>query len=438
MLGHEREFLGALLQKPELIDATRGEVGAAEFSNQYFADIYREILRRHDAGEPTDAVSIGEALGQLETVYRVARDVFTTEQTPYHAQQIRKAARARRMADDLAQASRELRGGADPDEVGARVAAGIEESAAQGGGGYQDFCQLIAAGLEAIDEAANRRSDGGTVGVPTGIQAIDERTGGLQAPRLIVLAARPSIGKTALANQIALHAAGAGFPVGVASLEMGPDELAIRSLANHHGLNGSALTFGDEREICRLTDCFDQRLKSLPLFVDTETFALDGIVARLAEWRRKHGIQLAIIDHIGLIEAPGANPVERLGKISRALKVTAKRLDIAVLAVSQLNRRVETEKRRPILADLRDSGAIEQDCDIAIFLHVDESSEGLDIIPVEVGLLKNRQGRKGWLPSPLYFEGRTQRFTESPPGAVSPWAASAARHAPTRREKAGG
>jgi replicative DNA helicase len=423
---HEIEVVGGLLQAPGLVEEVRGEVRAEEFSNADTAKVYREILRRHDAREEINAVLVGEAVKDLDVAVRAARDVCSTVQTIHHARAIRKGARSRRLADDLAQASRDLRGGADPDEIWAHVASQAESGSGKlSGAEYTDFDGIVNAAMETMDEAAARRREAGTVGVPTGLRALDECTGGLQAPRLVVLAARPSLGKTALANQIALHAAANGHPVGVCSLEMGRDELAIRALANRFELNGSALAFGDEGEIARLGEALGREdFRSLPLYVDTDTYNLDGIVSRLAQWKRKHDIALGIVDHIGLIDVPATpSPVERLGRVSRMLKVTAKQLGIPILAVSQLNRRVEAEKRRPFLADLRDSGSIEQDADIAVFLHVAETEEGNQWQQVEVGLLKNRQGRKGWLPAPLWFNGRTQRFRES--GAREPPARAA-------------
>jgi replicative DNA helicase len=119
------------------------------------------------------------------------------------------------------------------------------------------------------------------------------------------------------------------------------------------------------------------------------------------------------VDHIGLVEAEGGTANERLGLVSRSLKKLAKRLEIPIIACSQLNRRSAVENRKPQLADLRDSGNIEQDADVAIFLHSDDESEN-GPTRIEIGVLKSRYGRKGWLPQRFEFDGRTQRFCEVP------------------------
>jgi len=152
----------------------------------------------------------------------------------------------------------------------------------------------------------------------------------------------------------------------------------------------------------------------LPIHLDTDTYTLGGIVARLAEWKNQHGIKLGIVDHLGLIE--GGDSKSRndwLGQVSRRLKKAAKQLNMPILAISQLNRQVEQTKRRPVLADLRDSGNIEQDADACIFLHVEANTEdGANGSPIEIGLLKNRMGRKGWLSERFAFDGRSQQLRE--------------------------
>jgi replicative DNA helicase len=291
----------------------------------------------------------------------------------------------------------------------------LESVTATNSGGSLSFSEAFAKALEYIDDSAEAKRKGGVVGVPTGLPEIDARTGGLQQRRLIILAARPSIGKTMLANQIALMAASKGFPVGICSLEMGAEELTIRAMANRYRLNASALSFGDEGELTKLSRAIgDKSIADLPIHLDTDTTSLGGIQARLSEWKRQHDISLGIVDHIGLVEG-GDNKSRNdwLGTVSRTLKVTAKRLNIPILAVSQLNRTVEKEKRRPVLSDLRDSGNVEQDCDIALFLHVEpDAVPGVNGTPMEIGLLKNRMGRRGWINERFAFDGRTQTIRE--------------------------
>jgi replicative DNA helicase len=196
-------------------------------------------------------------------------------------------------------------------------------------------------------------------------------------------------------------------------LEMTSEEMGIRAMAHTYQVNMSALSRGDGETLKELGGKTAQNpMDDLPIYIDDSTFGLSGILARMAEWKRKHDIGLVILDHIGLVEAPGDSDNVRISKISKALKRAAKRLDVGMMVLSQLNRAMERENRKPQLSDLRDSGSLEQDCDAALFIHADLQSADAKTTLCTMGLLKNRMGRKGWIPAEFEFDGAKQTFKE--------------------------
>ena len=188
-----------------------------------------------------------------------------------------------------------------------------------------------------IEAAQERREKGGMVGATWGLPALDRRTGGIWGEKLIVVAGRPSVGKTAFALNAALSGRA---KVGIISLEMGTDELGIRSIANLLDVNGTALSFADPHTLETTNQRAQNRtINDRNIWVDDSTYGLNQIVSRITEWRRKHDIDYAIVDHIGLIEGNnGHTRNDWLGDVSRTLKKTAKRLEMPIIALSQLNR----------------------------------------------------------------------------------------------------
>jgi replicative DNA helicase len=250
---------------------------------------------------------------------------------------------------------------------------------------------------------------GGVIGVPSGFAYLDNLTGGFQQSDLIIIAGRPSQGKTALALSIARNAAVEhGIPIGIFSLEMASQQLVLRLLAAEARVNAHALRTGrlsDEEWPKLSTKC--HRLAEAKIFID-DTPAL-GILELRAKARRlkaEHNIGMVIVDYLQLMQGPrdAENREKEISMISRSLKALAKELGIPVIALSQLSRAVEARSgRRPVLSDLRESGAIEQDADVVIFVHRPEiygerfledgqtPSEGL----AEILIGKQRNGPTG-------------------------------------------
>ncbi|MBA1444797.1 MAG: hypothetical protein M3H12_13825 [Chromatiales bacterium] len=408
----EAHLLGSLLLKPDAWHEVNGEVSASDFIDPRHQRIFRAIANQAETSEFIDPVLIAKKIGDRLPI-TLAEDSFSTANIIPRAKHIRSEANRERRAEIHAEAAIRYRSQEPLEDIEADITARLEGINRCQSGEYKSISEALMAALDTIDRNYQRCQDGGVSGVSTSLSALDRRLGGYQPQKLYIIAARPSIGKTAFVWQTASQAASNGIPVGMCSLEMGMDELGIRYFASRYGLNGSAISFGDGAEIDRLGVAMTADPIGDPkLMIDTDTFSLSGIISRITEWRRKHAIELAIVDYIGLVDAEAATTNEKLGKITRSLKILAKRLNIPVLAVSQLNRRVEQEKRRPVLADLRDSGSVEQDADAAIFLHVEKENEGSIEVPVEIGLLKNRVGMKGWIQKGFLFNGRHQIFRE--------------------------
>jgi replicative DNA helicase len=258
-------------------------------------------------------------------------------------------------------------------------------------GGFREFPSVLASAVNMIEAAYHKRSL--ITGVPTGLTDLDEKLGGLQPSDLVILAGRPSMGKTALAITIAANAAkelradakradvSTSAPgVAVFSLEMSAEQLATRLLSAESKFRSDDLRRGKlsgDSDFARIIQA-NQTLSTLPLYIDdTPALSIAAIRTRSRRLKRRHGLALVLVDYLQLVRAVGStsqtNRVQEIGEITQGLKAIAKELNIPVLAMSQLSRAVEQrENKRPQLADLRESGAIEQDADVVMFIYRDE------------------------------------------------------------------
>ena len=258
-------------------------------------------------------------------------------------------------------------------------------------GGFQSFSKSI---FEAINTAnAAYMRDGGLAGISSGLRDLDKRLGGLRKSDLLILAGRPSMGKTALVTNIAYNVAAAfeegedeqgnivpisGGRVGFFSLEMSAEQLASRILSTEARIFSHRILTGDleEHEFRELTDAA-QRLEKAPLFIDdTPSLPIASLAARARRLKRQHGLDLLIVDYLQLCRGSaksGDNRVQEISEITQGLKAIAKELNIPVIALSQLSRKVEErDDKRPQLSDLRESGSIEQDADVVMFVFREE------------------------------------------------------------------
>ena len=312
--------------------------------------------------------------------------------------------------------------------------------------GFQSFLKAVTDAVNVANAAYQR--DGGLSGVSTGLVDMDQILGGLHKSDLLILAGRPSMGKTSLATNIAFNVAKAykkgklpngqdgttdGGVVGFYSLEMSAEQLAARILSEAAEIPSQKIRSGDmeETEFRRFVDAA-KTLESCPLFIDdTPALPISQLAARARRLKRMHGLDVLIIDYLQLVRGTGRteNRVNEISEITMGLKAIAKELDIPVIALSQLSRQVESrEDKRPQLSDLRESGSIEQDADVVMFVFREEyyverekpSDEKLDEIAAwqdrmgnlhgkaEVIIGKQRHGPIGTIE--LSFEGQFTRF----------------------------
>ena len=281
-------------------------------------------------------------------------------------------------------------------------------------GGFQPMKSLLTAAVDRIDMLY--RLDSNVTGVSTGFEDVDEMTSGLQPSDLIILAGRPSMGKTSLAMNIAENAAvGDKIPVAIFSMEMPGEQLAMRMMASLGRINAHKVRTGklDDDDWPRLTSAINM-LAEAPIYID-DTPALNPMELRTRARRlhREHGLGLIIVDYLQLMQTSenNENRATEISNITRALKGLAKELSIPMVALSQLNRSLEQRpNKRPVMSDLRESGAIEQDADVIVFIYRDEvyNEESVDKGTAEIIIGKQRNGPTGTVR--LTFLGEYTRF----------------------------
>ena len=388
----ESSVLGGLLLDNGAWDRVSDLLGEGDFYRFEHRMVFIAVGALINAAKPADVITVFEQLqsqGQAEEIGGLAYLNSLAQYVP-SAGNIRRYAeivRERSILRKLVSASDEISTNAF-NPKGRPVAAildeaeqkifNIGEEGARTKQGFQAMDSLVVALLDRVQEMADNPND--VTGVPTGFYDLDRMTAGFQAGDLIVLAARPSMGKTALAINIAEHVAlNEGLPVAVFSMEMGAAQLAVRIVGSIGRIDQSHLRTGKltDEEWPRLSEAIE-KLRTISLHID-ETAGLTSSELRANARRlsRQCGkLGLIVVDYLQLMSGStndGENRATELGEISRGLKMLAKELQCPVIALSQLNRSVETRPdKRPMMSDLRESGAIEQDADIIMFIYRDE------------------------------------------------------------------
>jgi replicative DNA helicase len=308
--------------------------------------------------------------------------------------------------------------GRDSSEILAKAEQDVFAIAEAGARGRTDFTSVTTALSEAFDVLQKRYENGGSVtGLPTGYTEFDEMTAGLQPTDLLILAARPAMGKTTLALNMAEYAAmKTKKAVAVFSMEMSASQLALRLISSCGRVNATRLRTGqlEDEDWSRVTSAI-RLLREAKIFIDdTPGLSPDILRAKARRLKREHDLGLIVIDYLQLMAVPGNNEnrATEISEISRSLKGLAKELNVPVIALSQLNRSLETRTdKRPVMADLRESGAIEQDADVIVFIYRDdyynkENSPDKGLAEVIIG--KQRNGPTGSIK--LKFFGEYTRF----------------------------
>ena len=387
----EQSLLGGLMLDSAAWDQVGDRVSAEDFYRQDHRLIFDAVAGLINRGQPCDAVTISvhlEAQGMLEQVGglaylgALARDTPTAANIGAYADIVRERAVLRQLitagnmivGSALDTEGREAREIVDDAE---RAVFEIAERGARGKKGFQLVKNVLPSVVDRIDTLYH--SDGKITGIPTGFKMLDELTSGLQAGDLVIVAGRPSMGKTTLAVNMAENAAlGSGKSAAIFSMEMSAEALTMRMISSLGRINQSRLRSGklQEEDWPRIDSAMNQ-LSNARLYIDdTPGLTPTEIRARARRLKReKGGLDLVVVDYLQLMQVTGTkeNRATEISEISRSLKALARELGIPVVALSQLNRGVEqrTEKR-PVMSDLRESGALEQDADVILLIYREE------------------------------------------------------------------
>ena len=436
----EQSLLGALLLDNQAFDKVADLVTGEDFYRDDHRRIWKHIARLVEATRPADVVTVLESIEASEDKDKTGGAAYLAalaQNTP-SALNIRRYAelvRERSVQRRLAQVATEIAENAlSPtgkevgqllDEAESKIFQ-IAESGARKDTGLLAISPVLAKVFERIDHLHSQDNPSDITGVPSGFVDLDRMTAGLQPGDLIIVAGRPSMGKTAFALNIAEHVAlhpTVKMPVAIFSMEMSASQLAMRMLSSMAKLDQTKLRTGrlNDEEWGKLTDEIG-RLNEAKIHVD-ETAALNSLElrARARRMKREYGkLGLVVVDYLQLMSASGhgENRATEISEISRSLKALAKELDVPVIALSQLSRAVEQRNdRRPLMSDLRESGAIEQDADVILFIYREEvyapdKEEAKGRAEVIIG--KQRNGPIGTVH--LTFLGRNTRFANSTDG----------------------
>jgi replicative DNA helicase len=431
----EEALLGAILLDNTAIDRALELVAPDDFYRESHRKIMRAMVDLSQRSEPVDLITLADALksrGELPAVggaaylAELADKVPTAANTAHYARIVRHKAVLRSLimtATEIASQGYESTADVDQflDQAEHKIFEISERKVRQS---FFRIREIMVDSMKAIEQLYERKEL--VTGVPTGFVDLDRLTAGLQAADLIIVAGRPSMGKTAFALNIAEYAA-VHSQVGVAvfSLEMSKEQLVLRMLCSHARVDQSKVRagFAAERDFPKLA-LAASRLADSPIYIDdTPALSVLELRAKARRLRRDRDAKLGlvIVDYLQLMRGhDGAdNREQEISSISRSLKALAKELDVPVVALSQLNRQVETRAdKRPVMADLRESGAIEQDADVIAFLYrpivYDKSSGERD---AEVIVAKQRNGPIGTVP--LTFMSEYTRFENRTEDEVS-------------------
>ncbi|MCF6338825.1 MAG: replicative DNA helicase [Gammaproteobacteria bacterium] len=424
----EQSVLGGLMLDNEAWDKVADLVVEEDFYRRDHRLIFRAVASLASHSNPFDVVTLSEWLSQqtlLDEAGGLAYLGALVKNTPSAAniKAYAEIVRDRSVLRQLITVGNDITGSAYQTEGrtteelldGAESAVfKIAEQGARGKKGFIAIKDLLVKAVDRIDELFQQ--DNPITGVPTGWDSFDEMTSGLQKGDLVIVAGRPSMGKTSFAMNIAEHAAiKGGVPTAVFSMEMPGEQLAMRMLSSLGRIDQHKIRTGklEDEDWPRLTSAVGI-LADAPLFIDdTPALSPNDLRARARRLSREHGLGLVVIDYLQLMQVHGSkeNRTNEISEISRSLKALAKELEVPVIALSQLNRGLEQRpNKRPIMSDLRESGAIEQDADVIAFIYRDEvyNEDSPDKGTAEIIIGKQRNGPIGT--TRLTFLGQFTRF----------------------------
>ncbi len=425
-LEAERSVLGAMLIESEAIPRALTLLVPEDFYRDAHRAIYEAMLLLFERSEPVDLVTLSSELGKQGRLEAVGGAAYLTQlasgvPTAAHVERYAQMVRDRSLARQVIRAGTDIVArGFDPqiaadellDEAEQRI---FQIAQSRSTRSYSPLKDVLIEAIAKVDTVY--REGGGVTGVRTGFGEFDDLTAGLQPADLIIIAARPSMGKTAFALNVARNAAMAGVPSAIFSLEMSREQLALRLVCaegfiNQNNLRTGKMSEADWKNFAIAVD----RLSAAQILIDDAPglTALD-LRARARRMKAEHHIGLIVIDYLQLMEARGRheNRQQEISAISRSLKALARELSVPVVALSQLSRAVESRQdKQPMLSDLRESGAIEQDADIVAFIYR-EDYYNADLPPeqlntAQINIAKQRNGPTGRVT--LHFHKEFGRF----------------------------
>lgn len=433
----EQALIGGLMLNAQAWDKIADVVVGEDFYRKDHRLIFAAIASLVEAGSPCDVVTVSEHLegrgeleqaGGLEYLATLANETAGAANARAYAKIIRETSTLRALINagneisGNAFASGERNAAQILDEA-ERLVFEIAEKGSRGRRGFKSLKQILPEAVDRIDLL--HQSEGSITGISSGYNEFDKLTAGLQAGDLIIVAGRPSMGKTTLALNMAENAAiGSKVPTAIFSMEMPSQQLAFRMISSLGRVDQTHLRTGNfpDEDWSRINTAV-QLMSEAPIFIDdTPSLSPTEIRARARRLHREHGLGLIVIDYLQLMQVEGSkeNRATEISEISRSLKALAKELEVPVIALSQLNRSVEQRTdKRPVMSDLRESGAIEQDADLIIFIYREEvynqdtPRKGI----ADIAIAKQRNGPIGDFP--LTFVGRYTKFENWVPDAYA-------------------
>jgi len=426
-LESERALLGALLLKPDAIHDVADTVHSDSFYAEKHRNIYGAMRELAERGEPIDLLTLGERLENQNLLERSGGRSYLAElaaaaPSPGNFGSYADLVSRKYLMRSLIEASYEITESAYDEAREAVEVLDEAEKKVYAIGNASAGHKFVAIADKVHDawdrlETLSKKEDG-IRGVPTGYPDLDNLLSGLHKSDLVILAARPSVGKTSLALDIARNAAVRhNIPVGIFSLEMSSEQLVDRMLSAESNVNAWKIRTGavrGEEDFSRIRDALET-LSKAPIYIDDKPgnniLSMRAVARRL---KREKGIGLLVVDYLQLMSPTSTKAsdslVQQVTEISRSLKNLARELDVPVLALSQLSRAVEQRGGKPRLSDLRDSGSIEQDADVVMFIHRDDKTNKESDKPgiAEILVEKHRNGPTGKVE--LYFDEKRATY----------------------------
>ena len=423
----EQSVIGSMIMDREAIVAASELVSGEDFYNRQYGVLFETMVELNDAGSPVDLVTLQNRLREkdvppevssLEFVRDLSTAVFTSANVKYYANIVAEKSTLRKLIRLNEEIAGTCYAGKESleyilEDTEKRVFQLVQKRTTDD---YVPIRQVVMNAMDKIEMAA--RNKGSVTGIPTGFVDLDYRTAGMQPSDLVLIAARPSMGKTAFALNIAQYVAfKKNMTVAIFSLEMSKEQLVNRMFSLESNVDAQKLRTGqlNDQEWERLIESAGVIGKSNLIIDDTPGISISELRSKCRKYKLEHNLSMVIIDYLQLMTGSGGRSSDsrqqEISDISRSLKAVARELAVPVLALSQLSRAVEQRPdHRPMLSDLRESGAIEQDADVVMFIYRDEyynkdtDKKGVS----EIIIAKQRNGPIGtielaWLPEYTKF-----------------------------------